>query len=251
MGTIKIHKRQFDIEGIIFDKDDTLIEFNALWGPRIQRWVEAITGLAGLPNRTRSNLYTMLGYSPEQSSVRSESPLAIASIETLVILAAGVLSQQGSPWHEAYHYAISAAQDTVLADIEPREIQPKGNVSRVMQQLAQVDIRIAVVTNDDRRMTEATLAHLGVKDIVSVIVSGDDPIPNKPASDAFHVVAEDWGTTPKRIMMVGDTLSDMQFAANAGAGYRIGVRSKSGNSSLLAEHSDIVVNSIDEIRLTT
>lgn len=250
MGTVKIHQRHFDIDGIIFDKDDTLVEFSVLWGPRIQRWVETITGLAGLPNSTRSNLYTMLGYSPEQSSVRAESPLAIASIETLVILVAGVLCQQGIPWHQAYHYAISTAQDTTLADIEPREIQPKGNVKKVLYQLAQANIRIAVVTNDDRSMTEATLSHLGVRDIVSVIVSGDDPVPNKPAPDAFHMVVAEWGITPKRIMMVGDTLSDMKFAVNAGAAYRIGVLSKSGNSSLLASHCDVVVNSIDEIQVT-
>jgi len=221
-----------------------------LWGPRIQRWVEAVTGLAGLPNGMRANLYTMLGYSPEQSSVRAESPLAIASVKTLVALVAGVLCQQGIPWHQAYHYALAAAQDTILADIEPREIQPKGDVRKVMHQLAQANIRIAVVTNDDRSMTEATLSHLGVREIVSVIVSGDDPVPNKPAPDAFHTIVEGWGITPKRIMMVGDTLSDMQFAVNAGAAYRIGVLSKSGESSLLASHSDAVVNSIDEIQVT-
>ncbi len=247
MATVTIHQREFDIDGIVFDKDDTLIEFNALWGPRTQRWVEAIVGLAGLSNISTRGLYAMLGYSPEQTSVRPESPLAIASIATLSTLVAGVLCQQGIPWHEACHYARSTAQDTILSDVDPREIQPKGNVRNIMRKLRQADIQIAVVTSDDRRFTEATLSHLGVLDIVSVIVCGDDPIPNKPAPDAFYLVAEQWGVAPNRMMMVGDSANDMQFAINAGAGFRIGVVSASGDASALAAQADEFLASIDEL----
>ncbi len=249
MGIVTIHHRKFDIDCIIFDKDDTLIEFNALWGPRTKKWIEAVIQSLDLTNEVQENMYAVLGYSLEQECVLAESPLAVASTGTLTTLIAGVLYQQGIPWHEAYKHAISCAQDTVLALIDPAEIRPKGDVTGVMHQLVQANIRIAVITSDDRRMTEDTLAILGIKDIVSFVVCGDDPVPNKPAPDALWQVAEYFHIDASRIMMVGDTASDMQFAINAGAGFRIGIASNSGNVALLTALADEVVPSIDEFEI--
>jgi len=49
--------------------------------------------------------------------------------------------------------------------------------------------------------------------------------------------------------MVGDTLSDMQFAQNAGAAFRIGIASTSGGKNLLASCVDEIIASIDEIEV--
>lgn len=200
-----------------------------------------------MPRDAKEDLYKMVGYFPEQARVREESPLAIASIETLSTLIAGVLCQRGIHWHDACAYAKAAARDTILADFDPKEIQPKGDVEKAMRRLKQTDIKIAVITSDDRYMTEKTLSHLGVLDLVSTLICGDDPIPNKPAPDALHYAAAEWGISPKGMMMVGDTLNDMQFAINAGAKYRVGVASDSGDSAALASMADTLIASIDEI----
>jgi len=177
MGTVTIHQRRFDVDCIVFDKDGTLIELNALWGPRTERWVEAIAAKSGMTAKERKRLYALLGYSPEAESVRPESPLAVASCETLYTLAAGEICQAGIPWHQARSQAIACAQDTISAAFDPAEIRPKGDVAGILRKLTQAQIHIAVITSDDRRMTEATLELLEVKEMVSPSFVAMTPFP--------------------------------------------------------------------------
>jgi len=244
-----MHMREFDVDCVVFDKDGTLIDFNALWGARTQRWVEAISASIGLTHKAKGELYSLLGYSPVRKQVRPESPLAVVSFEVLYTLAAGVICQAGIPWHQARDLAISCAQDTILAAIDPVEIRPKGDVVGLMRQLVGAQIRVAVVTSDDRRMTEATLELLGIKELINLLICGDDPVPNKPSPEALWQISTQLGIDVKRIMMVGDTLSDMQFAGNAGIAFRIGVTSSSGDKSSLTSCADAILTSIDEIEV--
>lgn len=249
MAAVNIHQHDYEIDCIIFDKDDTLIEFNALWGPRTQRWVEAMSNSLDLPDQVQKNLFSLLGYFPEKGQVRAESPLAVATVETLCTIAAGELCRYGLPWHQATAHAQTCAQPTLLAEFNSSEIRPKGNIAKVMHELVQAGVHLAIVTSDDRPMTEATLDYLRVIDLISVIVCGDDPVPNKPAPDAFWLVTDQLGISPKRVMMVGDTFNDMQFASNAGAGFRVGVASISGDANSLLAQADAVVTSIDEFKV--
>lgn len=249
MSIVSIHQREFNVDCIVFDKDGTLIDFNTLWGARILRWVEAIAAATELTDKHKKNLYFLLGYSPQREHVRPESPLAVASLETLYTLAAGVICQAGIPWHQALSCVISSAQDTSLDSFDPSEIQPKGDVVGLMRRLVQAGIHIAIVTSDDRHMTEATLEFLEVNELVSLVICGDDPIPNKPAPDALRLIATQLGIQPIRMMMVGDTTSDMQFAANAGVAFRIGIASTSRDSASFATHADTTITSIDEIKV--
>ncbi|MBC8333326.1 MAG: HAD family hydrolase [Anaerolineae bacterium] len=247
MSIVRIQQKVFDIDGIIFDKDDTLIEFDALWGPRTSQWVDALAISLALNGNFKNELFSLLGYLPENARTRAESPLAVASLDTLYTLAGGVISRYGPSWHEARSHAISCAQTTLLADFAPTEIVTKGNVAKVMHQLTEAHIRIAIVTSDDRQMTEATLSFLGISDLISVIICGDDPVPNKPAPDALWAISEQLGIEPSRMMMVGDMISDMQFANNAGVAYRVGVASHSDNILALTAQADEIITSIDEI----
>ncbi len=248
MGIVIIHQQKFDIDCIIFDKDDTLIAFNPLWGHRTQKWVEAMVTSSGLAVKVQGELFSILGYSMEQASARAEGPLAIASIETLCTLAAGVLCRHGMAWHEAQNHVESCAQDTILAAFDPMEIQPRGAVAEVMRQLTRANICTAVATSDDRLMTEATLAYLGIDDLVSAVICGDDPVPNKPAPDALWSISSQLDIPPSRIMMVGDTKSDMQFAMNAGAGFRVAMQPtiKAEDSQVL--QADATISSIDDLK---
>ncbi|MBT3388957.1 MAG: HAD family hydrolase [Chloroflexi bacterium] len=247
MSIITIHQQQFDVDCIIFDKDDTLVKFDAIWLSRTHKWVEAIATNLSLNSTFMYELFDLLGYSPTPPGLRAESPLAIATMDTLNTLAAGVICRYGFPWHEARLQAEICAQNTMNANFTTEEIIPIGNPRRAMEQLARANIRIGIVTSDNRAMTEATLAYLGIADFISAMVCGDDSLPSKPAPEAFWEIARQLEIAPQRMMMVGDTISDMQFAINADAAYRIGVASHSNNILALSAHADAIITSIDEI----
>lgn len=251
MGTIIIDRHQYSVDCIIFDKDGTLIDFDAFWGPRTEKWVNAMAAALQLGDDYKNEVYDLIGYSKSKNQVRFESPLAVASMDLIYALASGVISQYGVPWYQARILAEDCAKPTMSSDLKMDEITPKGDLVGVMQQLSDAKITIAVVTSDDRQMTENTLTYLGIRDFVSAMVCGDDLIPNKPAPDGIWAIAKQISVTPDRIMMVGDSLSDMQFAANAGTAFRIGITSDPEAAVRLAPNADAVISSLDELSVLT
>jgi len=249
MGTLRIHDREYNIDGVIFDKDGTLIDFDTFWGPRTEQWVQAIADVLNVGEDFKQEVFEIIGYSAATKHVRAEGPLAVASMETIYILMAGVISRYGIAWHAARQLAESCAQSTYSIDQKPDEILPKGNLVTLMKSLLEAGIQVAVVTSDDRQMTEDTLSYLGIRDMVSAVVCGDDHLPNKPAPDAVWKIAEQLNIDPERMMMVGDSLSDMQFAANAGVAFRVGVSSTIESRALLAAQADALVASLDELQV--
>jgi phosphoglycolate phosphatase len=52
-----------------------------------------------------------------------------------------------------------------------------------------------------------------------------------------------------RCAVVGDTLGDLWMAERAGAGLKVAVLTGAGDPDLLAEHADVVLDSIDGIQV--
>jgi phosphoglycolate phosphatase-like HAD superfamily hydrolase len=251
MCIIYIQSQEFDVDCVIFDKDGTLIEIDNFWVPRVKKWVDLIATSLNLENEFKKEVFDLLGYSISQNHIRYESPLAVATMEALKMLISGVISRYGIPWHEALTLAERSAKVTIMADPNPNEIISKGNILQTMKKLLDAKAHNVVVTSDDRRLTEITLTHLGIANFVSTMICGNDPVPNKPDPMAAWTISEQLGISTSRMMMVGDSLTDMQFAASAGIAFRIGVASTPENKSLLAPHADALVESIDDFHVLT
>ena len=251
MGIIRIQSREFDIDCVIFDKDGTLIEIDNFWVPRVQKWADLIATSLNLKHNFKKDVFELLGYSRLQNRVRNESPLAVANMEALKVLISGIISRYGIPWHEALTLAERTAKETIMADPNPNEIISKGNILQTMEKLVTAGVHIAIVTSDNRRLTEITLSHLGIANLVSAMICGDDPIPTKPDPIAALNISKQLDISPSRMMMVGDSLTDMQFAASAGIAFRIGVASTPEKKSRLAPLANALVDSIDDFHVQT
>ena len=251
MCIIRIQSWEFDVDCVIFDKDGTLIEIGNFWVPRVQKWIDIIATSLNLEYEFKKDVFDLLGYSISQNRVRNESPLAVATMEELKVLMSGIISRYGVPWHEALTLAERSAEVSIMADPNPNEIISKGNILQTMKKLVNAKVHNVIVTSDDRRLTEVTLAHLGIMKLVSAMICGDDPIPKKPDPIAAWTISEQLNISTSRMMMVGDSLTDMQFAASAGIAFRIGVASTPEKKSLLAPHADALVESIDDFHVQT
>lgn len=247
MTTITIFDRSYDIDCIVFDKDGTLIDLETFWGPRVEHWGGKLAELFPECSGIQESIFETIGYSPKENIILPESPLAVASIENLNILAAGALFQHGLPWHKAKLVVDRCAQNTLGGLFDPSDIHPIGDVAGALQIFAGAQITIAVVTSDDRKMTRDTLASMDIENLVNILVCGDDDIPNKPAPDAIWRISEILGIPSSRMIMIGDTVSDMEFGRNAGVAGLVGVHNGDGINSFLAAHADIVIDSIDKI----
>ena len=121
---------------------------------------------------------------------------------------------------------------------------PLGDLPSLFRRLRADGRRLAVITNDDRAPTDATLRALGIRESVEAMVCGDDGFAVKPAPDAVIAVCHAFRTEPWRVAVVGDTPADVAMAREAGAGLVVGVRSGIGTDDDLAT-ADVVVDSVD------
>lgn len=249
MAAVQVNGRVFETALIAFDKDGTLINLHQLWGNKTKEWVDSLLTIVGEDETLRLNLYHSLGYDPIVKKVITDSPLAFTSLLKLYTVAATVLYQQGLPWHEADRLVQMAANTTIAALPQSRHISPIGDVYGTIHKLAAADIRIAIVTSDNRAPTEIALPLLGIKDAVDILLCGDDDLPGKPDPSGFHFLSKKYNINRTQMMMVGDTTGDMLFGKNAGVACCVGISDGQAGRSPEPLFADIVVSSIDAIRL--
>ena len=105
-------------------------------------------------------------------------------------------------------------------------------------------VKIAVSTSDDRRATEAALRLLSLADLVDDIVCGDDPVPNKPSPEQLRHLARTMNVAVERMVMVGDSVTDMRTGRNAGVACCLGVLSGTGNRAGLADYAHHIADTL-------
>ena len=234
-----------NIRAIIFDKDGTLIDFNAMWGDWITdlaRHLEAAAYISIAPQ-----LFQTLGFDPVTGAVAPGGPLAVSTMAEIRALAGEVLRAAGLT-------AVSAAAAIEAGWYIPDPValaQPLADLPALFGAVHARGIRIAVATTDDRTPTLATLEALGVAPLVDALACGDDGRPIKPAPDAILALCRDLGIAPAQTAMVGDTTADLRMGRAAGVGLNIGVLSGVGSAELLAPLADMLLPSVARLLETS
>ena len=99
-----------------------------------------------------------------------------------------------------------------MADLHP-------GIRDLLRFLRARHIRLCVFTGKGRRTAEITLRRLGIDGYFDLVVSGSDVQFHKPHPDGILKVLEVFSFEPARVLMVGDSISDVR--ASKGAGVRI------------------------------
>lgn len=247
MALLRFGSTRFDADLVAFDKDGTLIRFDAMWVRLAVAWVEyLIRVLATETEGLEQGLYQALGYDATKGQTDPDGPLAIATTGQLQTIVAVTLYQNGLSWPAAEDKAREAFQATAqmpLSDL----IEPAGDVRSLFASLRAAGVRVAVVTTDHRAETEETLRILGAAHLLDHLVCGDDGIPVKPAPDMLLAACQHLGVRPERTAVVGDTMGDLLMGRRAGAGFRVAVLTGAGTRELLSPNADALLGSIDEI----
>ncbi len=240
----------FDADLVIFDKDGTLIDFKYLWAQKtrtgVERLVNAIQGSCEL----RRGLYLTLGYDPEIDHFEMQGPLITAAMSKLYTIAAAVLFQHGWPWLEAellvQEHLVPGMAEILTTDL----LRPTTDLQKLFSELRAANIHIAVITSDERAPSEKTLQLLGVRDQVAFLAGADDAYPPKPAPEAILAACEHIGVSVARTVMVGDSTTDMLMGQRAGVGFCLAVLTGMMDRATLAPYADLVLDSIDQIRVS-
>lgn len=224
------------IKAILFDKDGTLLDFNATWlGFARDLALSATKGDMGRADI----LLREGGYDAEAQRFRSGS-----------VFAAGTNAEVVKHFHPHLDgeplRSLVEETDEKTATVAERAVALPGAVEAV-RALHAAGYAIGLATNDSTAGAKRTLETFGIADLF-VAALGYDAVANpKPAADPCLVFAHKAGVSAGEVAVVGDNAHDLEMARAAGAGLSVGVLSGNGTRENLAPYADVVLNSVSDL----
>jgi phosphoglycolate phosphatase len=232
----------FKPQAIVFDKDGTLIDFDAMWGNWTVQLADRLEASTSL--NIRQALCECYGYDIARRKILPDGKLTCTPMWQLRELMVEVVeSFELSPLEAAcaIEQAWHVPDPVTLA-------RPFTDTRKLFSNIHRLGIKIAIATSDDRAPTEAMLNAFGVTDLVATLVCADDGIRAKPAPDMVTTICERLYVDSGNVLVIGDTVADLQMARSAGAGYVIGVLSGAGSLANLTPLADILIDTINTLQ---
>lgn len=233
--------KNFKAEAIIFDKDGTLINFDAMWGGWVVFLAGQLHAVSGLA--VRDALCLAMGYDDANKKVLAHGKLAATPMHLLYRLTVEVMQSLGLNAEEAERVVEKSwcIPDPVIS------AKQFTDTRALFRQLHSKGIKIGIATTDDRAPTQAMIEAFDIEEYISSMVCADDGIKAKPAPDMVLTICERMKIDPAKVMVVGDTTADLKMARSAGAGLVVGVLSGVSSARDLVEYADVLIESVDEM----
>lgn len=221
------------IDGVIFDKDGTLFDFRASWGAWAQRLLAVMADETGVPP---ADLGAAIGFDPQQGRFASDS-----------VVIAGTPHEIASDLVRALPgMTVRALEDRINRLAEGAPMLPAVDLPAVLGGLRARGLRIGLATNDMEDAARAHLAAHGITALFDYIAGYDSGHGPKPGPGMCAAFARQLGLDPARVVMVGDSLHDLQ--AGRAAGMRtVAVLTGMAGMADLAPHADVVLPDIGHL----
>lgn len=233
--------KNFKGQAIIFDKDGTLIDFDAMWGGWVVYLAEQLQLVSGLD--VRQQLCLAMGYDEVHNKVLADGKLAASPMGLLYRLTVEVMQLLGLSAikaERAVEQAWSVPDPVILA-------RPFTDTRALFSRFHALGIKIAIATSDDRAPTQATLEAFHIEEFVSTMVCADDGIEAKPAPDMVLAICERLHISSDQVILVADTTADLKMGRAAGVGLNVGTLSGVSNANDLTPYADVLIESINEL----
>ena len=229
------------VDLVVFDKDGTLIDFNAMWAG----WADAIGQRLEAATRrpVAGDVFAAIGYDPVAGRARTGSLLAIATMAELREVVAAVVRR----WCPSVAAARRAVDEAWFEPDPVTTAVPTTDLAALFASLRASGRRIAVATTDDRAPTETTLRALGLRSEVSALACGDDGVGVKPDPAMVLALCLATGVEPGRAAVFGDTPADLAMGRAAGLRLVAGVLTGVGTRAELEPLADVLLESVAEL----
>ena len=233
---------KFKAKAIIFDKDGTLIDFDAMWGGWVIYLAEQLHLVSGL--NIREPLCFAMGYDDEHKKVLAHGKLAATPMHLLYRLTVEVMQSLGLNLEDAERVVEQAwcIPDPVIS------AKQFTDTRALFSRLHNMGIKIGIATTDDRAPTQAMIEAFDIEEYLSTMVCADDGLKAKPAPDMVLTICQRMGIESSQVMVVGDTTADLKMARSAGAGLVVGVLSGVSSAKDLVMLADVLIESVDELQ---
>lgn len=221
------------ISAVLFDKDGTLFDFQATWGP----WaLGVLRALCKTDEGLLREIAQALDFDPVTCRFAPESPV-IAGTTGEVIDLLRVHLPDTSP-EELKIFMDAEAAEARLVPVTPLE--------PLLEALRQRALFLGVMTNDSESTAYAHLREQSVADFFDFIAGFDSGYGQKPDPDPLLAFARSLNILPEHIVMVGDSTHDL-VAARAAGMQAVAVLTGVATAEDLAPFADAVLKDISEL----
>ncbi len=231
------------IRAIIFDKDGTLLDFDAFWMSVAAAAVSDMLKAVNADESLADECLAAIGTDGKSATLDG-------------ILCKGTYAQMANAFYDVLKKANCGIEHDTLNTVvikafhnnisHGKVIPACRDITEVFKRISRLGIKTAVVTTDDRYVTEKCLNALGIKDFFCRIYTDDGIHPTKPNPHYINQFCVDEGLERTEILMVGDTLTDMTFAENGGI-KSMGVSKTDEGKRLLLPKASFVTDDISHI----
>ncbi|SDT93315.1 HAD family hydrolase [Stappia sp. ES.058] len=223
------------LKAVLFDKDGTLIDFQATWAPTFLTILEELSDGDG-------HLMVRLGEA-------SGYDLATRQFHPDSIVVAGSNNDIAAAWADILKgrdiEALFADLNARVGDMSLPHLTPFADLLPVLDALAALGLRLGIATNDGEASARTQLATLGLESRFDAVIGFDSGHGAKPAPGMVQGFCDALGLTPAEVVMVGDSLHDMHAGRSAGA-QTLGVTTGTVPAKVLQDHADHVVGSLTQ-----
>jgi phosphoglycolate phosphatase len=224
------------IKGILFDKDGTLLDYDASWLP-VNRELARIAsqGDTALADR----LLLACGMHPVTGHIVPDSLLAAGNTRQIAdgLVAAGSPVSTAELTHKLDELFASAAEFSV----------PVTDLAGFFSRLHARGFKLGVASSDNERSIRYTAKRFGFADYIDYVAGYDSGFGVKPEAGMVLGFCAATGLDPSEVAVVGDNNHDLHMGRNARAGVTVAVLTGTGSRESLAAASDHCLNDITEL----
>ena len=220
------------INGIIFDKDGTLFDFEATWGT----WAGEVLRSFGKddPDVTTA-LADALGYDLARDQFFPTSSVIAGTVEEQAEAVAPILGISVAQAIEDLNEKAASVRQVEVAPLKP-----------LLSKLRKLGQKLGVATNDAESSARRHFESVGITQCFDFIAGYDSGFGGKPSPGQLLAFAKAMNISPSSVAMVGDSTHDLH-AAHAADMIPVGVLTGPADEAALAPHADIVLASIADL----
>ena len=237
----RIIEKLKDCDAFLFDKDGTLIDFNYLW----LNWSVAAARFISrhISSLTENDVLFQWGVSASEDTVDSEGPMAVGSLNDIILSAAGLIYRHNRLWPEARQLAVDAVDHSWKTLSKEQYTRAIKGIPEMIQDLKREGKKLAVVTTDETESAFQDIKLIGLEGLFDVILGCDRVERCKPFPDLVLEACSRMGVSPENTVVIGDTRADMLMGKKAGVSFCVGVTSGLGSAEKLRQDAHIVLDS--------
>ena len=239
MAIVGVHQLAFEavmIQGILFDKDGTLIDFNGTWLKPYQQACDYLADIAGRPELS-AQLMKDGGYDAKTGCWACDS-----------VLASGNSDQILDFWEEQLSCRLTPAQRLQIEKIFSYSatlcVPAVTNLRGLLEQLKWRRIRLGLATMDNEANALMMLKHLELSEFFEFVCGADSGHGNKPDPGMVYAFCNACGLPCNRVIVVGDSPKDLCMGSNAKVALSVGVLSGAHERDQLNQYADVILENI-------